>query len=173
MRPTGGNQLRRRLLWSAVIGTAALLAGGPATATAQCPGCDEYTFEIPGREGDREVAPSEPEEPVAPATEPTVPTAPAPAPVTEPVAPAEPAPADSAPLVTEPETQPSGKGGGEKGEKLDLSALHETGPVKVGRSVPASAVEPSAVSPAVLFAVLAAVTAAGAALGLRRRFGSG
>jgi hypothetical protein len=156
------------------VGSATLLAAGPATATAQCPGCDEYTFEIPGREGDREVAPSETEEPAAPATEPTVPAAPAPAPVTEPVAPAEPAPVGSAPVVTEPATESSRKRSSEKEqEDVDLAALHETEPVKVGRSVPASTVEPSAVSPALLFAVLAAVTAAGAALGLRRRFGTG
>jgi hypothetical protein len=169
-------ELRRvgRLSLALALAFAGLAVGPLGSASAQCPGCDEYTLDIPTPGGNKPADPTQ--EPSAgsedPAAAAAAPTATAPVPV----APTEPAPAagvtsgEVAPVV------PEGSGIRERrGPRLPVTmrTIEPRDPVADSAQrqfVPAAVSDPPERGSTVpLFAVMAAIAIAGAAYALWRR----
>jgi hypothetical protein len=145
----------------------ALLATAPASpASAQCPGCDEYTLDIPSQTGDKSVDPTQ-EESSAPEPAP----APAPEPAPTATVPAAPETTDPAPAPIEPQAPGIRE---RRGPRLPvtLRTIEPRAPVVESAQRPVTSVaaeEPGGGSPLPLYAVMGAIALAGAGLGISRR----
>ena len=121
-------------------------------ATAQCPGCDEYTFDLPDSEGD---------EPVPEPTAPTAPVAPA-----APVEPTYVPPAEVPVAPTEPEPPPDPE---KPRAMVDARSEQGLAPIALTPIDTASAVSPEGSSVLPLALVVGAATVLAVGIGLRRQ----
>lgn len=171
----GKPKLRRVAALSLALALAGLAAIPLGSASAQCPGCDEYTLDIPNPGGDNSANPSgDPsgggEDPAATAPAPAA-AAPVPVAPTEPTAPTE-MPSGEVPATVAPE----GSGFRERrGPRLPVTMRTIPPHDPVAESAQDAIVSASVVaapergSTLPLIAVMAAIVLAGASLALSRR----
>jgi hypothetical protein len=171
----GKPKLRRVAALALALALAGLAAVPLGSASAQCPGCDEYTLDIPNPGGDNSANSSQDpsgggEDPAAAVP---APAAPAPVPVapTEPTAPTE-TPSGEVPATVAPE----GSGIRERrGPRLPLTmrtiSPHDPVAESAQDAIVSAAVvaAPERGSTLPLLAVMAAIVLAGASLALSRR----
>jgi hypothetical protein len=160
---------------SVVLALAGVALAPAAPAAAQCPGCDEYTLDIPNPGGNQSANPSEDPSTESEAPAPAAPVAPAPVPAapTYPDAPATGATYDeTAPVPIVPQAPGIRE---RRGPRLPVTmrtiAPHDPVAASAQRPIlPAAAGEPpDGGSTLPLFGVMGAIAIAGAALALARR----